>query len=223
MWKFLVALIIALPMALPATDTFSRCTTTLGSNWTGLSGAITDWILSDNAGVCAGLAVGAYPNYGGADFAMDIWNADSFNSDGNQYAQGKLSKSFNGYIGLGVRMSAGTNGYAVDIESGCTLYKWTSGTRSTITVSPANCGGSWTNGHTMKLEIIGNAITIYDNGASIGTATDSSIASGGAPGIIGYTDTGATISDWQADNTGGGPGATFPAALLNAPIRCCRR
>ncbi len=226
MTKFLLALAATAMLALPATDPFNnRCATTLGSNWTAVSGAITDWTVSNTAGGCAALDPGAFTGYAGSDFAAAYWNADSFNAGGDQYSQAVIIKGTSGYQGVGTRFTSGPNGYFVSLESGtCKIYKWVSGVRSDIT-SSGSCSVSWTDGHTLYLESTGanpTSIVVKDNGSVIGTASDSDIDSGGAPGIIGYADGGTTRdTSWQGSNTGGG-GATLPAAIINAPIKCCK-
>jgi hypothetical protein len=206
------------PFAASTDSLTDRCAVTLGSNWTGADGAVTDWVVSDGAGGCVGTTPGADAVYVGADYALAYYNAASFTDD--QYSQAVISKGVNGYNGVAVRLSGTTgsqNGYSVSLESGCTIYKWVSGTRSSI----GTCTDTWVDGHTLKLSVTGTALTVTDNGSSVGSATDSSVTSG-KPGIMGYSQAGtARISNWQGDNVGGG-GPTFPAAIVNALIRCCR-
>jgi hypothetical protein len=193
-------------LALPATDSLKRSAGTLGANWSSHLGAVTDWTLT--------VGEGANPTYGGADFSMHSWNADSFSDD--QYSEAKLDIGANGYVGVAVRMSGsdGTReGYAVTLESGCTIYKWDGGTKSGI----GSCSVTWTDGHTLRLSVSGTSITVTDNGSPIGSATDSAVTTG-APGIVGYSSSVSYIYDWQADNVGGSP-ASFIPALINAPIR----
>ncbi len=215
-----LALSIAGVFSLPAQDSFTdRNSTGLGANWTSVSCSAppaADWVVTLGTGMAAGCA--------GADYAAEYWNADSFNGSGDQYSQIAITKGANGYEGVGVRMSAGPNAYFVTLESGaCKIFKWVAGTRTDIT-SSGSCSVSWTNGHTLYIEATGanpTSIVVKDNGSTIGTASDSDIDSGGAPGVIGYVDSGANSLTWQGSNTGGG-GATFPGAIINAPIRCCK-
>ncbi len=210
--RWLLALSVAAVLSLPATDSLTdRNAGTLGSNWASAIQPITEWTLT--------LGVGATSANVGADFNVPFWNADTFGND--QYSQVVLSRSTNGYTGVSVRGSSG-NAYGISLESpGCVFYKWVSSVRSTLS---STCGSySWTNGHTLKLAVVGNALTAYDNGSAFAacdaTCTGSSIASG-KPGLLGYSDVGGLWTNWQGDNAGGG-GATFPAAIINAPIRCC--
>lgn len=200
--------------ALPATDDLTRTASTLGSNWTAASGDITDWLLFDGNGEDPG----ATADFSGADFALAYWNADAFNDD--QYSQAVVTVGTNGYIGVAVRLSGTTgsqNGYGVSLEvaaGGCDIYKWVSGTRSTI----GSCSVTWTNGHTLRISVTGSSITVTDNGSTIGTATDSAVTTGD-PGLLGYSDTGSLMTNWQGDNVGGGGGPTINPAIINTPIR----
>jgi len=59
------------------------------------------------------------------------------------------------------------------------------------------------NGDVLESRIVGNLITVYQNGTQIYTLTDSTWTNGGGPGIGFYANTGATpasfcISDYQA-------------------------
>ncbi len=216
--RVILLLATASIFSLPASDSFSRCTATLGTNWTDAAsgGAITDWTLSDNAGACAGSPVGAVNAFAGSNFDYAYWNADSFAND--QYSQVVVTKGTNGYVGVAVRVTS-LNAYLVTLDGGtCNIRKFVSGTRSDI----GSCSVTWTDGHTLKLQAIGTAITAFDNGVSIGTATDSDLVSGSG-GIVGYADTGGQrVATWEGGNTGGG-GPTFPGAVIgHAPIKCCK-
>lgn len=209
---------VAARRALPATDSFDRVASTLGSNWTAAFAAITDWIVCSTGGACTAKP-GTYTNASGADVAMAYWNADSFTTA--QYSQGAIKKGANGYQGVIINVSgvdATRNGYGalLDGGSGCTIYKWLSGTRTTI----GSCTVTWTDLHTLKIANDGaGAITVYDNGVSIGSATDSAVT-GGAPGIMGYSNGGDPIlRNWQGDNVGGAPASTAIPAFLNNFLR----
>ncbi len=204
--------------SLPATDSLIRDASTLGSNWTAVTGAITDWVLTGSTP-----PLGAKSAYNGADFASDYWNADSFNAD--QYSESAISRGLNGYQCVGARFS-GTSGYFACLDT-CHIYKFTSGARSTI----HTCSVSWTNDHilrltatntgtvTLRLDDCGTDATCASP-SNIDIQTDSSSPlNSGSPGIAGYQDsTGPNMFNWQGDNVGGS-GATFPAAIINAPVR----
>lgn len=218
LFKAVMTMLVAGVLTLPASDTFNRNDSTLGSNWTGVSGAITDWVVCDST-ICSASPNhwGVYSNYTGAEFAIAYWNADSFNAD--QYSQATVFDigGTNGYVGLGVRISSGPNGYFFTLESSsCQMYKFVSGTRSTI----GTCSLTQADGDVMKITAVGTTIKVYQNGVERGTATDSSVSSGSA-GIIGYQSGTPSTYDWTADNISGGGGATFPAGILNNPIGCC--
>ncbi len=216
--RWLLAMSVAAVLSLPATDPLNdRSASTLGANWTAVSGALSDWQVVSGVGANCGTCIGA-------DFSAGAWSADSFTAD--HYSQAAISKGASGYQGVGVRLlaSGGANGYFVTLESGsCKFYKWVAGTRTDITSSGA-CSVSWTNGHTLKLAVTGHdpaALTAYDNGVSIGTASDNDIDSGGAPGLIGYSDGSGGYLSWQGDNNSA-PAGGIPKAIIGmAPIKCC--
>lgn len=206
-------------LTLPGQDPFNdRCTGTLGSNWTGMLGAITDWNVSTNAGGCSGTPAGAYCNAGqcvGADFAVAYWNVDSFTTA--QYSQAVINNGASGYEGVCVNVSAGPHGYCAILDSGGHIYEWNSGARSTV----QTCSITWTSGHTLKLSNDGSGnLVVADNGSSICTATNTDVT-GGSAGIGGYSDTGGRWLTWKGDNVGGGGGATLPPTLLINPMRGC--
>ncbi len=220
MRSFLLSLAAVAFLALPANDALNdRCATTLGSNWTGASGANTDWTVSDQTGACAAITIGTTSTFTGSDYALAYWNADTFDND--QYSQAIISViGAGGNYGVAVRLSGTTgsqNGYGMAFEggSGCTLFKWVSGTRSAI----GSCTVTWTDGHTLKMSAVGNTITVEDNGTPFGSATDSDIASG-KPGLLGYANGVWRVTTWQGGDTTP-PAGNFPAAIINAPIRCC--
>ncbi len=207
MRKILLSLVVAVAVAsLPATDDFNRNASTLGSNWTATTAAITDWTLNTVTRLSS--------TYGGADFASAYWNADSFTAA--HYAQAVITKGALGYEGVGVRLDNAGNGY-VGVLDPCHIYKFTAGTRSTL----LTCSLSWTNGHTFKMTATGTStttLTLYDNGASVDSIADSSSPhTAGAPGLVGYVDTGAITTDWEGNNIGGV--TSFVPGIINAPIR----
>lgn len=56
-----------------------------------------------------------------------------------------------------------------------------------------------------KIDIVGSTITVYVNGSSVGTRTDSAYASGSA-GVITYGDNVGNMDNWEGGNVGGGGG-----------------
>lgn len=192
-------------MALPATDSFKRSAATLGSSWTAISGAITDWILT--------VLTGASSSYAGAEFAYDYWNVDSFADD--QYSQAVITKGSNGYQGVGVRLASGGNAYLAVLDSGTGghVYKILSGTRSTVGTITL----TWVDGDTLKIDAVGTTLTVYQNNVSRATFTSQTDLTSGAAGIVGYSDAPGTISDWQGGNVGGS--TPYPSAIVNNPVR----
>lgn len=181
--------------SLPATDSFTdRTAATLGSNWTATNGAITDWVVNVGTGTSTG--------YGGSDFIVDYWNADSFTADQSSHAQ--INKGLNGYEGVGVHITSGFNGCVATLDGN--IYKWVSGTRSTI----GTFTNTWSSGDTLKVDIVGSTLTVYRNGSSVGTTAGCSLSSG-SPGIVGYSDGTFLIFSWQGDNVGSSAPSALPA------------
>lgn len=206
MWKFALSSVVVAAMSLPATDNFNRGPDTLGANWS-QNGTAT-WTISVTNDV----------SFSGASFAFVWWNADSFPDD--QYSQLKTITS--SYNGPACRVDTGgaITGYSFyTIDSG--IYKWVAGSRSSI----GSYSGSFSNGDTAKVVCTGSStvtIEVFKNGVSLGSTTDSSspIASGAA-GMLG-DGSGGGLDDWEGGAVGGGGGPTYPAAIINALIRCCR-
>ncbi len=192
---------------LVASDNLIRNDHTLGSSWTAtVACAITDWVLSFTA------PSGASPDCTGADFNVSYYTGTFAN---NQYSQVVIVKGTNGYEGVVVRASSGNNGYGVTLDggSGCTIYKWVSGTRTSI----GSCTVTWTDGHTLYLESVGTTLTVKDNGSTIGTATSQTDLSSGSPGITGYQDSPGKLTFWEGGDIGGA--TSFVPGIINAPIR----
>ena len=130
-----------------------------------------------------------------------FWNATTFSND--QYSQvkiaGGLASHFQHAIVLvrasGVGDAVEKNyAFATDGRSGAThtdLSKNING-RQTIL---RNFATTLAAGDVMKIDVVGTLITCYKNGASIGTYSDASLASG-SPGVGMYGST-VTIDDWE--------------------------
>jgi hypothetical protein len=170
----------------------------LGSNWTIATG-MTAPVIQDNAARAgtAGANNGAY------------WNANSFDSD--QYAQVRILIAADRYQGVILRH--GTNYYTAYVRDASRVriarYDGGAGTVLTTISTPV------ANGDTFKAQIIGTNISLYINGAYVGSYNDagSSITSG-FPGITmyGIDATTAVLDDFEAGNAGGTtPPATHPA------------
>jgi uncharacterized protein YjdB len=143
-----------------------------------------------------------------------FWNAVAFNND--QYSQvriaGGLAPSTQYAIVLvrasGIGDAADNNyAFATDGASGLghtDLSKNINGTQTIL----RNFATTFAAGDVMKVAVVGNLITCYKNGVSIGTYSDASLTSG-SPGVGMYGST-VTIDDWE----GGSLGAQVPVAAV---------
>lgn len=85
-------------------------------------------------------------------------------------------------------------------DSGGAIAKIIVNAYSTIAVRSA----SWVIDDVVRLVVAGSTLQIFRNGSQIGAdATDTSIASGGAPGMFAYA-SGAQLDNWT-DNVGAAP------------------
>jgi len=164
-----------------AYDNFNRSNGAIGSNYTVTNGGIN---VASN--VIQGTATGNN---------VAFWNANSFFTD--QFAEATVT-SLNGttdFIGPSVRVSPGSNWYSC-FENSTTVFiqKEVSGAFNNIT----NAASTGAAGDILRLEVQGNALTCYKNGAVILTATDSSLSSG-SPGVQ-LAGNVATLDNWTAGN-----------------------
>ena len=204
----------ALPMrSLPATDLFNVHPCQLGDgtcpNWTEVGAASwqTDFTVPE-----------AYAD-GTAVDDLVYWNVDSFNND--QYSQMTvhLNGVTSGYAGPAVRLDGSGNGYAFGCGTN-SLYKFVSGTRSTLSTGYSVCADN----DVVKLVVTGSTLQVFFNGVQNGTdQTDSATASGHA-GMWGYASPGTLVLDWTGGNVSGGGGPTFLPSLPNLILRgCCKK
>ena len=147
-----------------------------------------------------------------------FWNAATFSND--QYSQVKIAgglASHSQYAIVLVRASgvgdaAGKNyAFATDGGSGAThtdLSKNINGTQTIL----RNFATTFATGDVMKIDVVGTLITCYKNGASIGTYSDASLASG-SPGVGMYGST-VTIDNWE----GGSYVAKAPAPVATMTV-----
>jgi hypothetical protein len=161
-----------------ATDEFNRADGSLGPNWSDMSdGGLT--ISSDQV-----VGVNAAANSG------DIRTAEAYGSD--QYSQIQItSTQLSGGQWIGPAIRAQNEGQ--NLYTG--IYWWNNG--NPVLMLFKRVGGNWTllgttyvsgalvTGTTLQLSVIGSSLTLFENGAAVITATDSSLT-GGAPGIIAY-------------------------------------
>jgi hypothetical protein len=219
-----IGLLPAPPMFTTASDNFTGAdNTTLGTNWIDPE---SEWGIKSNAATQRNISVN--------NQAVAWWNPSVNSFSGNQFSQvtcGTISGATPPYgaqqCGLGVNMSGGSialvTGYTVFYNSvtdawsiqrqdaGPTYTSLTSGTRTPI------------DGDVLYLENSSGTLTLKVNGTTLGTASDSTYGSG-QPGLNIYSTLGSVDQTAYNSWSGGdlGAGTTFPAAIINAPIRCCR-
>jgi len=185
-------------MALPATDNFNKADANpIGGNWTTVPGEAALKIVSSQC----------VQSLSGANRNAAYWNADSFNND--QYSKIKI-------VSLG---TLNTVGPLVRVSpSAETFYRVVTST-TTITISKCIVG-SFTNigttisytfatGDTLKLAVVGTTLEVFVNDVSVGTRTDSDIASGSA-GIYSRGD--GVVDDWEGGNVAAG-GSAIPVFM----------
>ena len=186
-------------------DNFNRAGPALGANWTSTNPAASSDLVIVASTAVAGQFSRTYDITGGA-----LWSGSGAFTD-DQYASiviGGLANQTTSY-GIGVICRAtgadATRSYygayvCSDAVSGGTqttvLFKIISGTATSLNTGTS----SWSNGDRIELEVQGSAIRLCKNGTYLGGAwsvTDTSIATGGTPGVIGGGAGVATGDDWQ--------------------------
>jgi len=170
-------------VALPASDPFNDAG--LSASWTQQQATT---VKEDGAGL-------AFINSGATDDTA-FWNADAFNN--NQYGEVILD-TFAGGIARACVRCAGTTAATKDYYAATTdgdIIMCLNGTLSTL----FNGATTFAAGDTLRCEVVGTAITMFKNGASVGTATDSTLASGSA-GFGGDGDgSGVFFRSWAGGN-----------------------
>lgn len=73
------------------------------------------------------------------------------------------------------------------------------------------------NSDIQRLEVSGSSLTSYHNGVVKNTTTDTSIPTGGQPGIFIYN-TGGAIDDWVGGDIGSTPGSAAPQQPIIRPL-----
>ena len=178
------------PVTSHATDDFNRATGGLGSHWTRISDG--------------GLSIRSHGVTGRSGLTGDIWTARTFTS--SQYSQIEVtSTQLTGgeWIGMAVRAQhRGRDAYVG-------IYYWNSGQPELVLFKRS--GENWAQlgayssgplpaGTTLKLVVVGNTISILENGFPCLVASDSSL-SGGAPGIMVFGS--GTVGDWSGGDASG--------------------
>lgn len=171
-----------------ATDNFNRAdAASLGANWTGS-------VPNSSLGIASNQATAATDAQDNAAF----WNANSFFTD--QYAQVTLATlQSNSASGLLVRASATDNvlGQTKNFTSDMAIYWYNGGVYTQIGSTYTTSGFS--NGDVMRLEADGPTFTLYQNGVSRVTGTNTSAPKKGAAGIL-ITEDADRLEDWSGGN-----------------------
>lgn len=195
-----------------ATDDFNRAdNTSLGANWTTVSTGgfdATGFQIVSNAAQPEQLTGDDLELYTGSTFADD------------QYAQAKVTVTSTGSnAGLGVVVRGATNGscYRAVVSKAASnnvsLFKFVAGAGTNL----GNRTTTWVDGDTLRIEVQGTTITLYQNGVALGaTFSDSALASG-APGISHSTSiTSGSLDDFAA----GDLNAVAPGLrVVTSPLR----
>lgn len=163
-------------------------------------------------------------------YAFSYWIQDSFASDGNHYSQvdATIFASGSQFFVTARTQGDGTSvtfkaymGFILRAER-FDVYKYISGGGG-FTQLQQNNRSDTDAVHTYKIDVSGGVspvIKLYFNGSQINTSYtgDSSIASGGAPGIgsLGGQNTGVPAVDYYMDNWLGGPISGGAAVLVAA-------
>lgn len=191
-------------MALPATDVFT------GTNGTALQTYSASWSINSgsfniqsNAVVCAS----------GAESGAR-WNADTFNND--QYSQAIITVAAD-YAGVACRLDTGgaATYYGMYFQNSPTgqFFRMVAGVWTQMGSDVPVASGSL-----VKIEAIGQQITVYDDGVSINSVNNSAIASGSA-GLTGFgTGTVSLMDTWEGGNTSGGAVAPVLQDLAHRPF-----
>ncbi len=171
------------------TDNFNRADGALGANWAAIPAHSALTIVSDT---CRASAT--------STFCAQIWDADAFSSD--QYSAatiGTASTSGAEAVGVIVRAKTGVDEFYLGFVTSANWQIYLRlGGLYTLLASGASASSP---GDVIKLEVIGNDLTLYKNGGviTIFTATGGQIITGGKPGILIF-DTGNSLSvdDWES-------------------------
>lgn len=204
------------PDAIPTT--LSSETSLATETFTGTAGALSgSWTQQDQPGTVNRTGSGLGKGSVNEKDLFVYWNATTFSND--QYSQVRIAgglASGTQYVQISVRSSgtseAAFKGYAFYTDG-------IAGAGHSEVARVVN--GSWfalrsfattfTTGDVVKMSIVGTKITLYKNGASIGTVTDATLTTG-APGVGVYGST-VTIDDWE-----GGSVAATPVPVASVTV-----
>ncbi len=204
-------------MSLPASDNFAG--TVLSANWTVDAGTFTV-----SSGIVTTTTTGD---------SLAHWNADSFPND--QYSQVTILSAFplnSKQAGLIVRATDNNNFYVARAQaaSGPTWTTELACIHGGTFVSFTTNATSWAVNDVMKLQVVGNVLTLYKNGTSVLSFTDTNnFRTSGSAGI--YTGSSATtptpgLGVWSGGSAGvlvGRNVYTSPASVspFNASGNAC--
>jgi hypothetical protein len=188
--------------ATSASDNFARADGSLGPNWTDIS--------DGGLAISSGAVIGKVGSVTG-----DAWTANSFGGDQfSQVAVTSTQLTGGQWIGPAVRVqNSGQNAYLG-------MYNWNSGSPQLILFKRS--GGGWAQisaavsisplaaGTQLQLTAVGSAISLFENGIEVVSATDSSIT-GGAPGIMAYGN--GQAGSWSGGNAA--PPPRFQATYMS--------
>lgn len=182
----------------PVTDDFNRTdTNSLGANWTTVTAGwdATGFAIVSNAAAPQALTGDDLEIYTGASFATD------------HYAQAKVTVNATGAgTGVGVALRGATDGscYSVIVSKrlGGEIVVARRLAGNTSYTALANPSAAWVDGDTLKAKIVGNVITVYQNGVQVEspiTDASGSALTSGSPGIVDSTTlTSGSLDDFEA-------------------------
>jgi hypothetical protein len=171
---------------------------TLGSNWTGWS-----WSGAGSARVASNKAAGAGINTTSGNF----WAVGAFDNDQTSEVTVSTVPSSSDWVGATVRQTAPGTGY-LGIWFNGNFYLFNENGTTTPPQLGAAVAGTLTAGDKIKVGVVGTTITLYKNGTSVMSRTDSTYTSGSA-GLAFYGNT-ARISLW----TGTGSRVTLDTTAI---------
>jgi len=188
-----------------ATDDFNRADGSLGEPWTmlGAGGASNPLVISGNQAHWTNGTADALAQY--QSDVTDVYGQFKIVAMGDGTSQAILLRSA---ISANFPWDGRPQGYFLKIEDrpGFPTYRWAIGHASgTYTNWTEVAGGDWGSvamGDTVKLEVIGDTITGYVNGAEVGSFTDSTFASGGIGLTSYYANSSNYVDDWEVGIAG---------------------
>jgi hypothetical protein len=174
---------------LTETDNFMRAS--LGGNWTATGGGTPDFAIVSST----------YAAHTAAANTSMYWNANAFNGDHSSAITFHVCGGSGDYIGPSIRNSSSANTVYFFYDNTNTFYfvKLVSGSQTVIDTGSLSVA----DGDILKLSGVGSTFHLTKNGADIGSSpyTDTSIASGGQPGIVGnVNNTCPGVTVWTGSN-----------------------